>query len=340
MRDLTLTLVVLALLLASWFALNRWGLNTYPDDPSEGGEYTVIRWASDPNPARVEQIALFNRLYADKKVRVVLDPSADVQKILTQAAAGSGPDVFDIYSYATFALYQSKGILVELNDYMRQAGLSLDDFWPQRRNALAVLNPQAPPQADEYQRYRIYCVPNNVNANVIFLNRSLYDAEVRQRHDQNLAMPPLPWNHWTWWDYVYLCQALTKKSADGRRYETFGAGGGGLENLVYQAGGRYLSPDGKAILIDSEAGATAAQVQLRFGQYLPCGAVGRRHVGPNRRRRLGRPINPGPVLGRKIGHHFNWALGAYQGPARSPLQGGDLSPAPLCPLRGMGAVDG
>ena len=98
LRDLSITVAVLILILTGWYALNRWLLEVYPEDPSEGGRYTVIRWASDPNPARTEQIALFNRLYEDKKVRVVLDPSADVLKILTQAAAGSGPDVFDIYS--------------------------------------------------------------------------------------------------------------------------------------------------------------------------------------------------------------------------------------------------
>lgn len=263
MRDLSITVAVLALILGGWFSLNRWGLEVYPDDPSEGGQYTVIRWASDPNPARTEQMALFNRLYEDKKVRVVLDPSADVQKILTQAAAGSGPDVFDVYSYATFALYESKGVMVELNDYMQEAKLSLDDFWLHRRNALAVPISDAPPTGDEYERFRIYAVPNNVSASVTFLNRSLYDAIKRERQALGMAMPPLPWNHWTWWDYVLLCQALTKRSADGRRYETFGSGGpgfgGGINNFIYQAGGSLLNHDGTQITLDTPAGATAAQ---------------------------------------------------------------------------------
>ena len=196
MRDLSTTITVLALILVGWYALNRWGLSVYPDDPSAGGEYTVIRWASDPNPARTEQMALFNRLYEDKKVRVVLDPSADVQKILTQAAAGSGPDVFDIYSYATFALYASKGVMVELNDYMREAKLSLDGFWLHRRNALAVPMADAPAGADEYERFSIYAVPNNVTVSVTFLNRSLYRrgrarAPSAQLDHAALAVEPL-----------------------------------------------------------------------------------------------------------------------------------------------------
>lgn len=256
MRDLVLTLVVLALLLAGWFALNNWALQVYPPDPGEGGKYKVIRWASDPNPARTEQIALFNRLYEDQKVRVVLDPSADVQKILTQAAAGTGPDVFDIYSYSSFALYVSKGILLPIDEQLRQANLDLDDFWAQRRNALAL--PGEQPGQD-----RIFCVPNNVTASVTFFNRSLYEAVARQGQAQGLEIPPLPWNHWTWWDYVRLCQALTRKSADGRRYETFGSGGagfgGGLSDFLYQAGGSLLSEDGTQVLLDSPAGRAACQ---------------------------------------------------------------------------------
>ncbi|MBI2505365.1 MAG: extracellular solute-binding protein [Candidatus Latescibacteria bacterium] len=256
MRDLALTLAVLALLLASWFALNYGVLQVYPPDPSEGGKYKVIRWASDPNPARTEQIALFNRLYEDQKVRVVLDPSADVQKILTQAAAGTGPDVFDIYSYSSFALYVSKGVLLPIDEQMRQANLDLDAFWPQRRNALAIPG-EGPGQ------YRIYCVPNNVTASVTFFNRSLYDAAARELRTQGVEVPPLPWNHWTWWDYVRLCQALTHKSADGRRYETFGSGGagfgGGLSDFLYQAGGSLLSEDGTQVLLDSPAGRAACQ---------------------------------------------------------------------------------
>jgi ABC-type glycerol-3-phosphate transport system substrate-binding protein len=259
-RDLALTAAVLAGILLAWFGVNRWVLDVYPDDPTEGGKYTVVRWATDPNPARTEQIALFNRLYEDKKVRVVLDPSADVQKILTQAAAGSGPDVIDIYSYAHFSLYVSKGILVEIGDYMRQAGLGLDNYWLNRRNALAVPKVETPREDSDYA---IYSVPNNITASVTFFNRSLYESIRRQRQALGQDMPPLPWNNWTWWDYVQLCQALTKRSADGRRYETFGSGGtgfgGGINDFIYQAGGSMLNEDGSQISLDSEAGAIASQ---------------------------------------------------------------------------------
>jgi len=259
MRDLTITVVVLAFLITSWLTLNRWALDVYPPDASEGGRYVVIRWASDPNPARVEQIALFNRLYAEKRVRVVLDPDPGVQKILTQAAAGTGPDVIDIYNYATFLLYVNKGILLEVNNFMREAGLSLNDFWEKRWNALAVERPGVDPHAGEHKRYAIYCTPNNVNVDVLFLNRSLYDAVKRDRDRLGTEMSPLPWNEWTWWDFVFFCQALTRKSDDGRRYETFGSSEVRLENLIYQVGGRFFDEQGKTVLLDSEQNAVACQ---------------------------------------------------------------------------------
>ena len=43
------------------------------------------------------------------------------------------------------------------------------------------------PKADEYERFRIYAVPNNVTVSVTFLNRSLYDAVQRERQAQNLG---------------------------------------------------------------------------------------------------------------------------------------------------------
>jgi len=261
MRDLTITVVVLAFLITSWLTLNRWALDVYPPDASEGGRYVVIRWASDPNPARVEQIALFNRLYAEKRVRVVLDPDPGVQKILTQAAAGTGPDVIDIYNYATFLLYVNKGILLEVNNFMREAGLSLNDFWEKRWNALAVERPGVDPHAGEHKRYAIYCTPNNVNVDVLFLNRSLYDAVKRDRDRLGTEMSPLPWNEWTWWDFVFFCQALTRKSDDGRRYETFGSSEVRLENLIYQVGGRFFDEQGKTVLLDSERLSTGNTAQ-------------------------------------------------------------------------------
>lgn len=261
MRDLVITIGVLGAILAAWFGLNKEVLKIYPPDPSEGGKYVVLRWATDPNPARTEQIALFNRMYADKRVRLVLDPNPAEQAILTQAAAGAGPDIVDIYGLTPFRRYTEAGVLMRINDLMREAGLSMKDFWEKRRNCMAVERAGALPDADEYERYDIYAVPNNVTADVCFLNRSLYDAVARERQRRGEPMPPLPWNDWTWWDFVQLGQALTLKSEDGRSYKTFGAdlAWAGFTNLIYQAGGRLYDEAGERVLLGSSEAAIACQ---------------------------------------------------------------------------------
>ncbi len=261
MRDLTITVAVLAAILVGWFVLNDRVLDIYPKDASEGGKFVVIRWATDPNPARTEQIALFNRMYADKHLRVVLDPNPEIQGVLTQAAAGGGPDVVDIYGLTPFKRYTSVGALLPINEYMREAKLSLHDFWEYRRNCMAIPRPNAPPDAIEYDAYDIYAVPNNVTADVLYLNRSLYDSIARERSAHGEAMPPVPWNDWTWWDFVQLGQALTIKSEDGRNYKTFGAGlaWAGFTNFIYQAGGRLYDETGEKVLLDSPEAATACQ---------------------------------------------------------------------------------
>jgi len=48
-------LAVLGGMLLGWYAYNRYVLQLYPIDISEGGKYHVITYGSDPNPARIEQ---------------------------------------------------------------------------------------------------------------------------------------------------------------------------------------------------------------------------------------------------------------------------------------------
>ena len=59
-------------------------------DPSR----TTIYWSTDPNPARVKQIAVFEKLHPD--IEVILDKQ-DATKIIVRCATGTGPDVVDVY---------------------------------------------------------------------------------------------------------------------------------------------------------------------------------------------------------------------------------------------------
>ena len=57
---------------------------------------TPLVWVSDDNPARRDQIALFNRLYPRYQLR--LDPgNSGMEKVIVQSLGGVGPDLFDCY---------------------------------------------------------------------------------------------------------------------------------------------------------------------------------------------------------------------------------------------------
>jgi len=61
-------------------------------------------WISDPNPARREQIALFNQLYPQYELK--LDPSnSGMEKVIVQSLAGVGPDLFNAYDGSQLSAY-------------------------------------------------------------------------------------------------------------------------------------------------------------------------------------------------------------------------------------------
>ncbi len=64
--------------------------------PVEDGKI-LLTWCSDDNPARREQIALFNRLHPQYWLR--LDPvNSSMEKVIVQSLAGVGPDLFDTWA--------------------------------------------------------------------------------------------------------------------------------------------------------------------------------------------------------------------------------------------------
>ena len=78
----------------------------YPGDASEGGAYDLITYGSDTNPARVEQMAIFDRYHAAEKLKVQLIPGgSDERGLVTTTAAGSAPDVVDFHFGATAREY-------------------------------------------------------------------------------------------------------------------------------------------------------------------------------------------------------------------------------------------
>src|SRR3954451_8711782 len=91
---------------------------------------TPLVWVSDDNPARRDQIALFNRLNPQYQLR--LDPgNSGMEQVIVQSLGGVVPDLFDCYDGFQLFAYVKSGIACDLTDELAHLGLDpLHGVWP------------------------------------------------------------------------------------------------------------------------------------------------------------------------------------------------------------------
>src|SRR5947207_2057531 len=89
-----------------------------------------LSWVSDPNPARLEQIALFNRMNPQYELK--LDPSnSGMEKVIVQSLAGVGADFFNTYGGSQLAAYVKAGIAWYVTDELKKRGIDpIKECWP------------------------------------------------------------------------------------------------------------------------------------------------------------------------------------------------------------------
>ena len=186
-------------------------------------------WTSDDNPARREQLALFNRMFL--KDHCELDPSnADMQKVIVQSLAGNGPDVLDCYSPDQLAAYVKSGIAWDVTDELKKRGIDVPhNIWSVDRTT-CIYNG------------RVYGAPTNSGTDAMWLNRAIFEKEGI----------PLPKGPWTWDQFLPLAQRLTHRDASGRVTQ-WGAlfDWSNWPQFVYQYGGTVFTPDGTRCVVDT-----------------------------------------------------------------------------------------
>ena len=152
----TLLAATLAALLASTAAM----VATRPADGRPGRVPLV--WVTDQNPTRTDEIGHFVRHYPNLDLR--LDPgNTDTQKVIVQAQAGVGPDLFDYWGEAAKNAYVKSGIAWDVTDALRTRGLDMK----------RIVWPLALPWT--VQDGRIYAVPANVGVDAIWLRQDLFE---------------------------------------------------------------------------------------------------------------------------------------------------------------------
>ena len=213
---------------------------TKPSRTFEGR--TRIIWTTDDNPARQEQIAIFDKMFP--QLKLTIDPSNnDMSKIIVQTMAGIGPDVIDCYTPMQVHTYNQAGILQDISQWAKDAGTTPDSTWPTVVPSMVIDGKQLG-------------YPTNPAPWAIFYNKDIFDR----------CHVPYPQGDWTWDQFVETAKRLTVMSPDGRRNETYGCMGYDLMEAVWQNGGSYYSQDGTRCTLDSPAAIEAAQwlVDLQF----------------------------------------------------------------------------
>ncbi len=197
----------------------------------------ILTWTSDDNPARREQIDLFNELHPQYELR--LDPSnVGMEKVIVQSLAGVGPELFDCYSHAQLTAYVKAGVAWDITELYERNGIELESIWP-------VVYPNFVYEG------RVYGHPTNAATDAIWINKSIFDE-----HGE-----PYPSGDWTWEEFIEVARRVTKKDAKGR-YEHFGFLGNRSEwyAMVRQFGGRLFTEDGTRCALDSPEAIRAIQL--------------------------------------------------------------------------------
>ncbi len=208
------------------------------------GKKTIL-WASDDNPERRQQIALFNE--NNPKYHLKLDAiNNGLNKILTQSVAGLGPNAFDGFRNE-LALLKDAGMLYDITGALKAHGITLKDFWPLARPAMSIDG-------------HIYGIPANCGGDAVWYHRRLFIKA---------GVPFPPDYNWKWKDFVKTAEKLTVRNRAGQ-ITRFGIMAMTWQDIMLTEGGRIFTPDGRHCIADSPADIAAVQkyMDLQFKYHV------------------------------------------------------------------------
>lgn len=200
-------------------------------------ENTIV-YATNSTPARADQIAAFNRANPDLEIIADFANFGDFRKLILQCSSGVGPDMFESFYDAYIQAGSETGIVLELDPYLEQYGLKIDDAtaWPGLREQVSFDGKQ-------------YGVPLSVNGRVLFYNKNIFD-----RFEVPYPEAPL-----TWREFIEVAKQVTY-AAENPYDSVYGIVKLGYIDIFHTLRGEFFSPDGTEMLIDSEKMVRAVQL--------------------------------------------------------------------------------
>ncbi len=161
------------------------------------GKRVTLRYVSYeylPSQVAVQRaiIDAFNKSQDRVFVKFETAEKAGTEKILTQIAGGTAPDVFLWFNANVYDLAK-KGAILRLDPFIKESGIDLNDYFPFLFNILRT------------NLDGLYAFPTAWGAEALAYNKDLFDK----------AGLPYPNENWTWDDFVRAAQKLTIKK-EGR----------------------------------------------------------------------------------------------------------------------------
>ncbi|MBL4700743.1 MAG: carbohydrate ABC transporter substrate-binding protein [Phycisphaeraceae bacterium] len=147
--------------------------------PASKYDVPVVYWVTDPNPARIEQIAIFQRWLKKDPSRpamhILLDAAnSRTEKKIIQGVSGVGGDTMDIGGGGGMRYFNAIGLLEPVTEFAKKYNYDLSTTYEAIRPELAQDGEQ-------------YIYPCNVYATAYWVDNAQFD-ELGMKH------PPLRWD--------------------------------------------------------------------------------------------------------------------------------------------------
>lgn len=147
--------------------------------PATKTDVPVVYWVTDPNPARIEQVAIFQRwLKKDPNrpaMKVLVDAANNrTEKKVIQGVSGVGGDTMDIGGGAGMRYFNAIGLLEPVTSYAKKLGYDANSTYK-------AIQPSITQDGEQY----LY--PCNVAVRMLWVDYNLFD-------DLGVERPPLRWD--------------------------------------------------------------------------------------------------------------------------------------------------
>lgn len=195
--------------------------------PEDDGR-TKLVWVSDNNPARAEQIGMFNTVHPE--LDLTLDyANSGLQKIILQCVSGVGPDVFS-YSDEQLQTLVEAGVLMDVTDEAQAMGFSAAEAaWPGAREQMTYFGRQ-------------YGYSFNVDVYLLIYNKNIFDA----------FGVPYPEGLMTVEEFTELARKVNGK-VPGSNENVYAVQGMNWKILFSCLRGEFFTPEGRPDIANSEA---------------------------------------------------------------------------------------